>query len=159
MIMISLLGIAVFILFVCSALFRQFTAGLIVLAGFAGVAYLLHQHEQTLSRSRIPASQIALENVTLTPEFSMYQISGRIKNQSTTYTLKQVTIDVTMQECTGKAPSRECVTIGKTKKEIYLDLPPCQAVAFNDSVYFSDRATPPTGRHQWACTISQSEAE
>lgn len=158
MTMMWILGAALLALFVYSTVFRRFTSGLLLLAALGGVIYLLHQHEKELSRSRIPFSQIAVEEVALNPEFRMYQISGRITNRSPSYTLKQVVLAVTMQEVATNSPG-DHITLGEATKEIYLDLPPGQTVDFTDSVYFPTDQPPPQSRLQWTCTVVQSEAE
>jgi hypothetical protein len=154
-----LLGGAVLVLFLFSTFFRKFTSGLVILAAVGGAIYLLHQQEKTLSLSRIPASQIVLADIRLNPEFRMYQMSGRITNQSPTYTLRQVTVVVTMKECAGESSSRECRAIDAVEKTIYLDLPPGQGVDFNESVYFSDDQVPSHSHPEWECAITQSVAD
>jgi hypothetical protein len=83
-----LIGIVVLVLLVVSVRFRKFVLGLVAVgAAVGGVVYLINEHEESRSLSRIPVSQLTFENVMLTPDYSGYKISGRVKNTSAQFTL------------------------------------------------------------------------
>lgn len=154
-----LIGIVVLVLLVVSVRFRKFVLGLVALgAAVGGVVYLMKEREESRSLSRIPVSQLTFENVMLTPDYSGYKISGRIKNTSAQFTLKEVRYIVTMQDCTGESPSKNCVTIGESKETVYLNVPPGQARDFEDSVYLGGTLKP-KARLEWHYVVSQTKGE
>lgn len=154
------IAIVVLVLLVVSAGFRKLALGLVVIAVVGGViAYFYGQAEERQSLTRIPASQLVLENVRLNPDYSSYKLSGRIKNNSAQFTLTRIVFAITMQDCTGDAPARNCVTIGETNESVYLTIPPGQARDFQDSVYFSGGALKPKGRLDWNYSISQTRGK
>ena len=149
-----LIGIVVLVLLVASAGFRKFALGLVALgAVVGGVVYLNNEYEESRSLSRIPVSNLVFENVTLNPDYSSYKISGRIKNNSAKFTLKQVTFVVTMKDCADASPSQNCLTIGEDSESVYLNVPPGQARDFEDSVYFSGGTLKPKGRLEWSYLV------
>ncbi|NMG42866.1 hypothetical protein GPA22_03830 [Aromatoleum toluvorans] len=155
-----LLGIAVLVLLVVSSGFRKFALGLVALtvAG-GGLLYIQSELEQSRSLSRIAISELAFENVALKPEYSGYKLSGRIMNNSTNYTLKQVKLVVTMQDCTGATGSQNCITIGESSEYLYLGIPPVQARDFEEPVYFAGRGLNPKGHLQWSYSVSEIRGE
>ena len=155
-----IVGIVVLILLVVSAGFRKFALGLVVLASaVGGFFYLQNESEKSRALSRIPLSELVFENVTLKPDYSNYELSGRLKNNSARFTLKQVNLLVTMQDCTGESRSQNCVTIGEGEEDMYLSIPPGQARDFNKSVYFSGGTLSPNGHFEWHYSVSQIKGE
>lgn len=155
-----LIGIVVLVLLVASAGFRKFAVGLVALgAAVGGVVYLYNEREESHSLSRIPVSQLVFENVTLQPDYSSYKISGRIKNNSEKFTLKEVTLVVTMDDCADESLSQSCLSIGESSESVYIDIPPGQARDFEDSMYFSGGALKPKGRLAWDYLVSQTKGE
>jgi hypothetical protein len=154
-----LIGIVVLALLVVSVRFRKFVLGFVALgAAVGGVVYLINEREESRSLSRIPVSQLIFENVMLSPDYSGYKISGRIKNTSAQFTLKEVTYIVTMQDCTGELPSKSCVTIGESRETVYLNVPPGQARDFEDSVYLG-ATLKPKARLEWHYVVSETKGE
>jgi hypothetical protein len=154
-----LIGIVVLALLVVSVRFRKFVLGFVALgAAVGGVVYLINEREESRSLSRIPVSQLIFENVMLSPDYSGYKISGRIKNTSAQFTLKEVTYIVTMQDCTGELPSKSCVTIGESRETVYLNVPPGQARDFEDSVYLGGTLKP-KARLEWHYVVSETKGE
>ena len=155
-----LIGIVVLVLLVVSVGFRKFVVGLVALgAAVGGVVYLNNEREESRSLSRIPVLQLIFENVLLRPDYSGYKISGRIKNTSAQFTLKEVIYIVTMQDCTGESPSNNCVTIGESTESVYPNVPPGQARDFEDSVYFTGGTLKPKARLVWHYVVSQTKGE
>jgi hypothetical protein len=104
-------------------------------------------------------SQLIFENVLLSPDYSGYKMSGRIKNTSAQFTLKEVSYIVTMQDCTGESPSKNCFTIGESSETVYPNVPPGQARDFEDSVYFSGSTLKPKARLEWHYVVTQTKGE
>ena len=60
-----------------SAGFRKFALGLVALAvAVGGFFYLKNEREESQALSRIPASQLIFENVTLRPDYNSYKMLG-----------------------------------------------------------------------------------
>lgn len=154
-----LIGIVVLVLLVVSVRFRKFVLGLIALAAaVGGVVYLINEREESRSLSRIPVSQLMFENAMLTPDYSGYKMSGRIRNTSTQFTLKEVRYIVTLQDCTGESSSKKCITIGESSEGVSLPIPPGQARDFEDSVYLGGTLKP-QARLEWHYVVSQTKGE
>ena len=153
-------GIVVLILLIVFPGFRAFAGGLIALAALVGgFFYLKNEQEEGRSLSRIKNSELVFENVTLKPDYSGYKIEGRIKNNSPKYILKQVKFIVTMQDCSGEASSKYCVTIGESNESVYVTIPSRQARDFSDSMYFSSGRLNPKGNLEWNYSVSQIKGE
>jgi hypothetical protein len=102
---------------------------------------------------------LVCENVTLKPDYSSYKMSGRIKNNSRKFTLKQVAFVVTMQDCAGESTSKNCITIGEGNGSVYLGIPPGQARDFGESIYFSGGVMEtPAPRGEGAAPVFAAEA-
>lgn len=155
-----LAGIVVLILLVVFPGFRKFAGGLVALAVVVGgFFYLQNEREESHSLSRIKNHELIFENVTLNPDYSSYKIAGRIKNNSAKYTLKEVTLIVTMQDCSGESRSQNCITIGESNETMYITVPPGQARDFDESVYFPGENINPKGHLAWNYSVSQIKGE
>lgn len=158
--MVWIVGIIVLILLVVSPGFRKFAGGLITVAVLVGVFfYFKNEREESRSLSLIKKSELVFENVTLKPDYSSYEIVGRIKNNSPRYTLKQVTFMIRMQDCSGGEPSQNCITIGESNETVYLNIPPGQARDFGEFVFFSGGGFKPNGRLEWNYSVLQIKGE
>lgn len=152
--------IAVVVLLFVSAGFRKLALGLVAVALVGGaIAYFYGQEEEGLAQTRIPASQLGLENMQLIPNAGGYNFSGRIKNNSTQFTLNRIAFAITMQDCAGEAASQNCVTIAESETSPFLTIPPGQARDFKEVIYFSGGTLKPKGRLDWHYSVSQTRGK
>lgn len=155
-----LAGIVVLILLVVFPGFRKFVGVLIAIAAvMGGIYYLQDEHEKKLSLSRIRVSETTLEDMELKKEYGSYHITGRIKNNSEMYTLRELVLTVTMRDCSGEARPENCITIGESNPRTYLTIPPGQARDFEMGVYFPGDGPHPKNRGVWDYSISEIRAE
>lgn len=154
-----LIGIVILILLVVSAGFRKFALVIVGLGAAAGfVIYANEERKEKLALSRIRPAELKFEGVTLKPDYSGYTLSGRLINGSAQYTLKQVTLKVTMRDCSGES-ERNCLIIGESNEYVHLGVPPGQARDFNELVYFSGGALKPRGRLVWDYSVVEVKGE
>ena len=154
-----LFAIAVLILLVVSAGFRKFAAIIVALAAIGGgIYYLYDQRQEKLSKTRIPASQVAISGGRINLQYGTYHFSGRITNNSQKFTLAQVELAVTVRDCVPNSTPRSCVTIGDTRETLYINVPPGQARDFDESLYFPGKKLAPNGELEWQYKISQTRA-
>lgn len=125
--------------------------GLIV-AGLI-IFYFAEKQQENLSKTLITANQVELSDLILVPRYSSesYELQGRVKNKSTKYTLGDLRIKITMQDC---VKPQECEVVGESTAWIYNDVPPGQMRNLNSSVYFSGLPKP-RGKHEWHYLISE----
>jgi hypothetical protein len=140
--------------------FRKVAVGIIAFAAVVGsLVYFLNEREEDRSLSRISLEELAFENVTLKPSHSGYKLSGRIKNDSQAFTLKQIDLLITMKDCKGESDSQECVTIGESNENMYLNIPPGQARDFEKPLYFPGGELKFLGKLEWNYSVSQIKGE
>lgn len=95
----------------------------------------------------------------LKPSYSGYKLSGRIKNNSQEFTLKQVNLLITMRDCIGTPDSQDCVTIGESHENMDLNIPPGQARDFEKSLYFPGGNLKLLGKLEWNYSVSGIKGE
>ncbi|WP_350283762.1 hypothetical protein [Nitrosomonas sp.] len=158
--MIWIIGFIVLILLVISAWFRKVAVSVIIVTGIVGsLVYFLNEREEERALSRIPLAELDFENVTLKPNYSGYKLSGRIKNNSQEFTLKQVNLLIIMQDCTGAPDSQDCVTVGESHENMDLNIPPGQARDFEKSLYFPGSGPKLLGKLEWSYSVSEIKGE
>lgn len=154
--MIWLLGIGLFIVFwFVFPPFRKFAlvvGGLIVLVIVGFIVY--SNHEESVSKSLIQPSQIQLINLRLGQQYSSYQLSGEVKNNST-HTLFDVYLKVTAYDCPTSEITPSCTTIGQDNNvNISVNVPSNQVRAI-DYAYVSLYQMPQVkGTFLWAYEIT-----
>ena len=151
---------AVLILVVFAAGYRKVALGVAASAlAVGGLLYMHNREEEHRALTRIPKSELVLENVTLSPYVGNYRIAGRITNSSAKFSVKQIDIVVTVQDCPRVAAEEQCVTIGKSNEILNFDIPPGEARDFAESVRFSGGNLKLKGRLEWSYSILQIRAE
>jgi hypothetical protein len=107
--------------------------------------------EHEVAKTRIKLNEVELVDLVLRPGHSTgsYTLVGRIRNQSTQYTLSEVRLKLTMRDCKG---SNDCEIVGETKESLYTSVPPGQARDLDEYVHFSGMRQP-RGKYQWEYQI------
>ena len=155
-----LIGFAVLILLVFTAGFRKVAFGLVAIALAVGSwLYMHNREEEHRSLTRIPSSELVLENVTLKPYVGSYKIAGRIKNNSAKFSVRQIDLVVTVKDCTQGAAEPQCVIIGESNEILNLNIPPGEARDIEEAVRFSGRNLKLKGRMEWSYAVSRIRAE
>lgn len=130
------------------------------------IAYFVQQaseqkQETEASKHRISGAELELTNLGLSPANygTIYQLTGRVQNHSSRYSLTGLTIEVTLQDCLTTPPGRRenCDTIGQATDHIYsIDIPPGQVRGIQESVYFSN-VPPIRGKWAWSYRLVDIE--
>lgn len=156
--MIWLLGIGLFIVFwFVFPPFRKFAlivGGLIVLVI---IGFILNsKHEESVSKSLIPISQVQLNNLHLVQEYSSYMLTGEVKNNSS-YDLFDVYLKVAAYDCPESSITHSCTTIGQDNNvSISVNIPPNQVRAI-DHAYVSLYSMPKVkGTFLWSYEIMET---
>ena len=150
---------AVLILVVFAAGYRKVALGMAAIAlVVGGLLYMHSREEEHRALTRIPKSELVFENVTLRPYVGSYRIAGRITNSSAKFSVKQIDIVVTVQDC-PRVAGEQCVTIGKSNEILNFDIPPGEARDFAEAVRFSGSNLKLKGRLEWSYSILQIRAE
>jgi hypothetical protein len=146
--LIAAIGVVVLLVFFMG--FRKSALGVLVTTVIGG--FLLYQYNQQRERqstTRIPQSEIVLENVAVRPTFgSSYDLTGRVKNNSKAYRLDGIEFKVTMRDCEDREKS-SCVIIGEAPAYVSLTVPPQEARDFNASLYFGSNQKKAKGLLAW----------
>src|SRR5947199_669729 len=117
--------------------FRYFALAIgVLLVGLVTVLILYVQHEDAVSRSLIPASQVELTDLRLGEQYGSYQITGEVKNNSEHY-LSSVHLKVRAFDCPASSITPSCTTIGQDDNvSLGVGVPPHQVRAV-DHAYVS----------------------
>ena len=143
-----------FLLLLASRRFRALAGAVIFLVVVVGiVVYFRAANEDRLSHSRIPSSQIALENLNVDSKFGNYHLSGTVKNNSTKFTLQYMTLEIIARDCLGRTKPENCKIIGDDKENVYVDALPGQSQDLDTYVDFPAGDIKPKGRLAWDYSI------
>ena len=113
-------------------------AAAIVIGTVASLAWY-QGHKLKLSKQRIPAAEVELADMQLTNEArGVKSLSGRIRNHSQNYTLVEVRIQVSMEDCADQ----HCEVINQTEVTLKPDVPPGQARDFREQIAFQSELAP-----------------
>jgi hypothetical protein len=135
----------------------RFGCALLVLLALSSVIgtgwYFVNKYQDNQSKKRISPSEIQLSDLYLAPRYSegSYELEGRIKNGSSTYTMTDLRIKITMQDC---MKSKSCEIIGESTAWVFNDIPPGQSRNLKDSVHFSNLPKP-RGKYEWYYSITE----
>lgn len=109
---------------------------IIAMIGFLG---WYQEHELELSKQRIPAAEVELADMQLSDSArGVKDISGRIRNHSQNYTLVELRVQVSMEDCVDN----RCEVINQTEIGLKPAIPPGQARDFRERVYFKSALVP-----------------
>lgn len=140
----GLIGLAVVVALVVLALTRENISVAIPVAAatvFVIVASLAwyQNHEVTESRSRIPATEVELADMQLAAEArGVKLLSGRIRNHSRQYTLTELDVQVSLEDCLDN----HCEVINQTPLTLRPAVPPGQARDFRERIAFPAAVSP-----------------
>lgn len=154
---VALIVIAVVIIAIVFPKFgRALLKIILVFGAISAVIFLLwflyDQHEDELSKKRIPISEIQIDDLLLTPvpyRPNEYYLSGRLKNKSQHFSLQSIKIKITMRDC---IKPDECEIVGEDTALSSLSIPPGQVREMNGMVLFSYLAKP-KGKNQWDYSV------
>jgi hypothetical protein len=130
--------------------YRKLALGLlgIVLVG-AVLVYYLDKRVDEEGRMRITVSDIAVENVQFKRTYrSSYDLTGKVINNSETFTLERMRFDVTILDCPAVSQA-DCAPIGTASGEALVNVPPRQARNFTASLYYGPSESKLKGRLDW----------
>jgi hypothetical protein len=107
--------------------------------GIIGFLAWYQDHERTLSKQRIPVSEVELVDLRLTDGArGAKEISGRIRNHSRNFTLVELRIQASMEDCIDD----HCEVINQTDVTLKPAIPPEQARDFHERIYFQTVPAP-----------------
>jgi hypothetical protein len=129
-----LIGIA----FTNSSAGRLLPLAFAVVIGIIGYFAWNQNHELKLSKQRIPAAEVELADMKITEETRNRQITGRVRNHSREYTLAELRVRISMEDCAGG----HCEVINQTDITLKPHVPPGQARDFREPLYFNSPLAP-----------------
>ena len=140
--------------------FRKTALGLVVAALIAGASiYHLDEQAQQRAQTRIPASEISLENVTVRQTFdSSYELTGTLKNGSSIYRIDGISLKVKLRDC-PVGGATQCVAAGEAQPYAAVTVPPGEARNFTATMYFGKGHPPPKGTLAWDYEIESVTAK
>jgi hypothetical protein len=111
--------------------------GVLVLVAVVGVASIIYSsnQKQEAAKSLIPLNQVELNNLRLSKSFSLFQLFGEVKNNST-HRLQSITLSVKAYDCPNNTITADCQIIGEDGNVYtYINVPPNQVRALNGVTY------------------------
>jgi hypothetical protein len=125
--------------------------GIALVVGVLFYAYV-DTERRTRERARLGASQRSthsVELIDLRVEMKPFgKLTARVKNHDRTSTLTRIELLVRIRDC----DSRECETVGETREDIPIEVPPGEVRDIAATTYFRDLGPPRPGR-QWMCFL------
>jgi len=106
--------------------------------GIIGFFAWYQNHELSLSKQRIPAAEVELVDMKIIDERRGRQITGRVRNHSQAYTLRELQVRISMEDCADS----HCEVINQTDITLKPNVPPGQARDFREPLYFSSPLAP-----------------
>ena len=104
------------------------------------IGYFAWQQNHQLERSKqlIPAAEVELADMKIVTEERGRQITGRVRNHSQAYTLRELQVRISMEDCADS----HCEVINQTDISFKPDVPPGQARDFREPLYFTSPIAP-----------------
>jgi hypothetical protein len=129
---------------------RRAAVALALVTVAAGASlYFYYVHEQDVVTSRIPISEVTLENVALTPTFrSSFDFTAKLTNRSPKYRLDGLEIAVTLRDCAGKDKA-SCKVIGRASATTAVTVPPGASTDLVAALTFGGDRPKAAGRFEW----------
>lgn len=111
-------------------------------------------NKQKIAKSLIPIDQIELSNLKLNKGFSLYELSGEVKNNSN-YELIDITLAVKAYDCPGYTITDECIIVGEDDNvSTYIDVPSGQVRSLNNVTDVNlDNMPPIKGNFLWSYSL------
>ena len=127
--------------------YRRTALGLLAAAAIAAAAiYLLTDQTQQRAETRIPPSQITLENVVVRHTFdASYELTGRLKNGSSTYQVHGITLNVKLRDCDAS----RCEAAGEAQARAAVTVPVEASRDFTATMYLGKGHRRPKGTLAW----------
>jgi len=117
---------------------RVLPLALAVVIGIIGYLAWYQNHELKLSKQRILLAQVELVDMKIIEERRGKQLSGRVRNHSDKYTLTELRVRVSMEDCADN----HCEVINQTEVDLKPDVPPGQARDFREPLFFTSPLAP-----------------
>ncbi len=116
--------------------------------------------KQQVAKSLIPINQIELSNLRLSKGFSLYQLSGEVKNNSS-YELQDISLAVKAYDCPDTTITSNCTIVGEDDNvSTYIDVHPNQVRSLNNVTYVNlDNMPPVRGNFLWSYNLVSTIAK
>lgn len=104
----------------------------VVVAILAAIIFT-QERERSEELKRITVDEVSLEEMVMTmSRQNRPQLLGRVRNQSSQYAIKQVAIEISLEECKAQA----CDVLGQQIFEFNLNIPPLQVREVDEFLVF-----------------------
>ena len=133
---------------------RVLPLALVVVLGIIGYLAWFQNHELDLSKQRIPLAEVELADMKIIDERRGKQITGRVRNHSSEFTLTELRVQVSMEDCVDN----HCEVINQTDIDLKPNVPPGQARDFRELLYFTSPLAP-RGKPELKYTVVSTRGE
>ena len=117
---------------------RALPLALALIVGIIGFLAWYQNHELALSKQRIPVAEVELADMDLLDQARGKEITGRVRNHSHEFTLKELRVRISMEDCVDSG----CEVINQTDITLKPNAPPGQARDFREPLYFKSTIAP-----------------
>jgi len=156
----ALLAIIVVALLYMSRFYPRVAFGVLgVLVIGAAIIVLTTTDIADINRSKLPVSDIQIENPVMTPAYGGgFRFNARLLNTHPSATLKESTVSITMLDCPEDAgdSNENCQVIGQQDQRVITKIPPGQARDVARTLKF-DSANP-KGSVRWKIIITETRS-
>jgi hypothetical protein len=118
-----------------------------------GIYFWQQTPEATRAASRIVPEEIELDHLDLERTARGATLTGRVRNGSERFRLRDVTLVVRLYDCAEAAAPPDCPVIGEAQAIARPDVPPGQLRAFSAHLLFAD-LPPLAGTLRWDWRIA-----
>lgn len=155
----GLIGLALVVTLVVLALTKK-NLGVAIPVGAATMFVIVaslawyQDHQLSLSKSRVPVAEVELADMQLNDEArGVTSISGRVRNHSHQYTLTELEVQISMEDCLDS----HCEVINQARVTLRPEVPPGQARDFRERIAFP--AAAPRGRIKLSYQVIATRGE
>jgi len=141
--------------------FPRFRKAVLALVGVGAIAlfiiYQQSEREQAAAKSRVKPQEVEFTDMRLgrSQYGSSYQLTGRVRNLSTTYSISSLTLRIVLRDC---ITPQDCSTVGDRNEYVIVSVPPGQTRGVDELVYFSD-VPAFRGSFAWSYSVTEIKAK
>lgn len=129
--------------------------GFLAVVIVAGVGLISYDHwADKRAAEMIPLSEVQIAGFEVeSMAGSVYELTGRVENQSTQYPLRKLAVRISAQDCEAE----NCVTIGEITSWLHTDVPAGQARDIKDKIMLKEGRPDPKGELRWKFEVVSTQ--
>lgn len=132
----------------------------VALVALTAITLLAYDHwSDSRARVLVPPGEVELQDFRLNPlAGAVYELTGRVQNHASRFTLKRISVRITAQDCTTAEPA-ECVAIAEEQIWLQSEVPAGQARDIKKKLVFGRRRPEAKGTLSWQFDVMATQGD